>query len=217
MPGPSTSGGQCVLVGWPRSTHGWHSVPIRLANGLGIACHSSRGFIFEPVLVNVFLVVIRWKWGCLHRCDGKQSLHTCPGQRTLFGRTLLSQRGTLGGQFMGQGNVELAAKLSLCASRWSPHWLTEPGPMPKPERCQESVTEARHATLAAEIMAQAGARIFQRNAKAIGSNSNGRRRPSLRFYHLCVEVEDLPCFAVAPVVVFALLLAAEVRTSRSDV
>lgn len=61
--------------------------------------------------------------------------------------------------------------------------------MPKPERCRGKRQRARHATLAAEIMAQAGARIFQRNAKAIGSSSNGRTSFAA-LYHLCVEVED---------------------------
>jgi hypothetical protein len=53
-------------------------------------------------------------------------------------------------------------------------------------------------------MAQAGARIFQRNAKAMSSSSNGRT--SFALYHLCV-LEDCHVLYLLLFVVFALLLA----------
>jgi hypothetical protein len=160
MSGPSTSGGQCVLVSWPRSAWRWHSVPIQLANGLGIACHSSRGFIFEPVWSMSRIVVIRWKWGLSppflmesNRCTHAQSTNS------FWTNARASVAHCWGGQFAG-GQCQTRGKVErLCASRWSPHWpTTEPesdaqaGALSR----QASASQTRHWA----EMAQAGARIF---------------------------------------------------------
>jgi hypothetical protein len=105
-----------VLVSWPRSTHSWHACPIRLANGLGIAVIPVAVFIFEPVLVNVSHRGHQVEMGVVSTdVMESKSLHTCPGQRTLWTNARASVAHCWG-QFAGQvGNVELAAKLSVFA------------------------------------------------------------------------------------------------------
>jgi hypothetical protein len=78
--------------------------------------------------------------------------------------------------------------------------------MPKPERCRGKRQRARHATLAAEIMAQAGARIFQRNAK--GDRQQQQRMNVLRCALSPVRrVEDCHVLLLLLLWFFALLLA----------
>jgi hypothetical protein len=187
-----------------RSAHGWHSVPIRLANGLEYCAIPVAVFIFEPVWSMSRIVVIRVGNGVVSTDVMKAIVAHMP-QSELFWTNARASGTLLGSQFAGAGQCRTRGKVErLCLSMVST--LAEPGPMPKPERCRGKRQRTRLRHPCGWKSWRRPVRIFQRNAKAIGSSSNGRTSFAA-LYHLCVEVEDCHvcccsccsfCFALRP-------------------